>query len=153
MTPRHYTYTLKLTTGERVVIDKATGIDDAMRQAGVMAHQVKRHMPVKAWPTEEEKQKTRERIERMKQNHRCTLDRYCKVCGEAKPTPVEVSAYERSEADQVRIDMTAAGPQYVIPDAPPREVPTTGLRAKRKQTERPTLLELYESEQKQIKLF
>ncbi len=51
------------------------------------------------------------------------------------------------------IDYTAEGPQYMIPDAPTRKVPTTGLKPKRPQTEKPTLLEIYETEQQQPKLF
>jgi hypothetical protein len=51
------------------------------------------------------------------------------------------------------IDYTEAGPQYMIPDAPTRKVPDTGLKPKRAQTTKPTILELYETEQQQPKLF
>jgi len=71
----------------------------------------------------------------------------CPDCGE-KPPP---DALDR--AGITVIDYTESGPQYMIPDAPTRKVPATPLRAKRPQTEKLTVLELYETEQKQPKLF
>ena len=55
--------------------------------------------------------------------------------------------------DQPRIEHTEAGKQVVISDAPKRIVPDTPLKPKRSQTEKPTLLEMYQEEIKQGKLF
>lgn len=52
-----------------------------------------------------------------------------------------------------RFELTKAGPQAVVPGTPGRVVPDAPLRAKRKQSEKPTLLELYEAEISQGKLF
>lgn len=43
--------------------------------------------------------------------------------------------------------------QQQIDDLPPRTIPDKPLTPKRKQTEKPTLLEMYEQEIKQPKLF
>ncbi len=69
---------------------------------------------------------------------------YCPQCGE-----VIACACPGHPA----IDYTQAGAQYMIPDAPTRKVPTTGLKPKVKQKETPTVLELYEEIITQPKLF
>jgi len=68
---------------------------------------------------------------------------YCEVCGEVKTAC----------ACRPSIDYTESGAQYMIPDAPTRRVPDTPLRAKKAQTTKPTVLEMYEEEIKQPKLF
>ncbi len=73
-----------------------------------------------------------------------TPGNYCPKCGEVIWCAC---------ACRPPIDHTESGAQYMIPDAPTRKVPDTPLRAKRAQTEKPTLLEMYEEEQKQPKLF
>jgi hypothetical protein len=52
------------------------------------------------------------------------------------------------EAEAVKREL-----QTLIPDTPQRKVPETGLKPKRVQTNKPTLLEVYEEEVKQPKLF
>lgn len=92
---------------------------------------------------------------------------YCSRCGEVnwracacKPIDfgADIPANEINNpcwipVDAPSIDHTAAGAQYVIPDSPQRKVPETPLRAKRAQTTKPTVLEMYEEETKQPKLF
>jgi hypothetical protein len=55
--------------------------------------------------------------------------------------------------NQPRIEQTQAGAQTVIGDTPERKIPDTALKPKRAQTNKPTLLEMYEEETKQQKLF
>ncbi len=87
------------------------------------------------------------------------MDKYCPQCGEvnwcacAKLYAESQEIYRERIKNQVSIDYTESGPQYMIPDAPTRKVPTTPLKPKRPQTEKPTLLEMYEEEIKQPKLF
>ena len=54
---------------------------------------------------------------------------------------------------QPRIEQTEAGAQTVIAETPQRKVPETGLKPKKAQTNKPTLLEVYQEEVKQPKLF
>jgi len=83
---------------------------------------------------------------------------YCPKCGEvlqpvAFCADVLGCALCKETHHRPPIDYTESGAQYMIPDAPTRKVPDTPLRAKRVQTEKPTLLEMYEEETKQPKLF
>jgi len=68
-----------------------------------------------------------------------------------------ISTYEFScryaRGEIVRIEHTEAGKQVVISDTPDRVVPNSPLKPKRSQTEKPTLLEMYQEEIKQGKLF
>jgi len=62
-------------------------------------------------------------------------------------------AIEKAELQKPRIEHTQAGKQVVISDTPDRVVPDSPLKPKRSQTEKPTLLEMYQEEIKQGKLF
>lgn len=109
------------------------------------------------------------------------MNDYCPKCGEIetacncpRPSP-HVSDYERQEAEALSVTFIAipghrehrtpeADPpryevlstgekQLVMSQTPPRKVPSTGLKAKAKQNEKPTVLELYEEILTQPKLF
>ena len=67
---------------------------------------------------------------------------------EAKPLPPESASEEAP-----RIEQTEAGAQYVAPGTPPRQVPTSGLRAKMAQKDGPMPLETAAIEGRQGKLF
>ncbi len=54
--------------------------------------------------------------------------------------------------EAIRTEATPAGRQVIIAETPPRKVPSTAIRAKRAQTERPTPLESYEADSKQGRL-
>jgi len=71
------------------------------------------------------------------------MNDYCPKCGEIQSACVcpHVAVIETGEA------------QLVMAQTPPRKVLTTGLKAKAKQNEKPTVLELYEEIITQPKLF
>lgn len=71
-----------------------------------------------------------------------------KTTGARDPSQAIVQL-ERIEAP--RIEATEAGPQAVLPETPEREISTTALRPKAKQSEAPLALEMIEA--KQTKLF
>ena len=55
--------------------------------------------------------------------------------------------------EKPRIEQTPAGAQVVITETPPRQVPTTPLRARRPQTDKPLPLEMPAIDAQQQKLF
>jgi hypothetical protein len=63
-----------------------------------------------------------------------------------------IARLERIE-EEPHVEQTLAGAQYVAPGMPPREVPTSGLKARVAQNEEPMPLERVGIEAKQGKLF
>lgn len=62
---------------------------------------------------------------------------------------MKITKAERQAAQEVADFVN----QTILPDLPPRQIPTGKLEPKRKQTDKPTLLELFQDEIKQRKLF
>lgn len=67
--------------------------------------------------------------------------------------PIQLSDCSRYEREAPRIEQTEAGAQVMIVDTPPRTVPTSALRPRRAQTDKPLALEQPAIEARQGKLF
>jgi len=61
---REFLYTLRLYDG-RYIESRGTSWEEAARAAGIEAREVKRSLPVRAFPTEEESAVSRERVKRL----------------------------------------------------------------------------------------